>query len=439
MGRLRRTGLVAALLAFQLIAALPGRALGFSGFGSMSADATYGESMTFDVVLNGGSPDGLEVLLRFAGDEGTFVAPVTPTGGRAEYVWDAVESYVTPNTLVTYRWRATDGEEVTLSPELTLLYDDDRPGLDWQSSRLGAATVHWYGGAESQARRFGELSADGAAQAEALLGHDMNAPIDVFVYDSQEDFFGALGPGAREWTGAATYPQIRTIFMWLGAGPTSYLETTIVHEVTHVVFNDATDNPYHEPAKWLNEGLATWSEQQSAADQEATVEFEAGSGLFAFEAISEQFPIGSRGANLSYAEGATMVDMIISEHGREAMARIAAAYRDGASDAEALEAGTGVSAGDLYAAYYDRYGVEAPQPVEADPILPSNVRKPGDTGTGESPAPGSSGSGGEPAPADGGAGLAWALIIGSVAVVLLLGGATWVAARRVRRDRGGEA
>ena len=74
------------------------------------------------------------------------------------------------------------------------------------------------------------------AQAEELLGHELDGPVDIFVYDAREDFFGALGPGAREWFGAATFPPLRTIFMWLGAGPASYLDTTIVHEVTHIVF-----------------------------------------------------------------------------------------------------------------------------------------------------------------------------------------------------------
>jgi hypothetical protein len=71
-----------------------------------------------------------------------------------------------------------------------------------------------------------------------------------------------------------------------------------------------------------------------------------------------------------------MVDLIVERFGEEALAAIAAAYRDGASDAEALEAGTGMTAEDLYAAYYEAYGVDAPQPIPADPIPPSNVDRP---------------------------------------------------------------
>jgi hypothetical protein len=320
------------------------------------------------------------------------------------------------------------GSEVQVSPEGTLLYDDDRPGLDWRSARLGDATVHWYGGAEAVARELGELAAGGAADAEALLGHEMTGAVDIFVYDSQDDFFGALGPGAREWTGAATYPGLRTIFMSLTAGDQAYRQRTLVHEVTHVVFNDATDNPFHEPAKWLNEGLASWAESQSAAQERSEVEFEASAGgLFAFEAIAEQFPIGERGARLAYAQGATMVDMIVAEHGADGIAAIARAYRDGASDSEALRAGTGQSAEELYGSFYDEFGVEPPQPVEPADIPPSNVRKPGGAGGGPEPAESPVPSADRAARGEAVPWPALVAVIGGVAVVI---GFAWLASRR---------
>ena len=201
--------------------------------------------------------------------------------------------------------------------------------------------------------------------------------MDAFVYATRDDFLGALGPGSREWIGAVAYPELRTIFMWLEGGSPDYLDVVMVHEVTHIVFHDATDNPYHEPASWLNEGFSTWSEISDAGGQRSIVEFEAsGGGLFSFDAITEQFPIGQRGAELSYAQGTTMVDLIIDRYGPEAIARIMAAYRDGASDAEALEAGTGISADQLYADYFAEFGVDPPQPISPEPIGPSTVDRP---------------------------------------------------------------
>ena len=436
MGQLRwRVAVIGVALSLQLLLASAGTALGFTGFGAATADATFGGRMTFGVALPGGAPDKLELLLRLADAESTLVAPVEASGQRAEYVWDVAERFVVPNTRISYQWRATDGERVTLSAEQTLLYDDDRPGLDWDSATIGEATVHWYGGSEQQARRFGELTAEGAASAEQLLGHEMVAPVDIFVYDSRDDFFGALGPGAREWFGAATFPQIRTIFMWLGAGSGDYLETTMVHEVTHVVFGDATANPYHEPAKWLNEGLATWAEGRTDADQHSTVEFEAsGAGLFAFDAIAYDFPFGSRGSTLSYAMGTTMVGMIIDRYGEDAIARIAEAYRGGASDTEALESATGVSIDQLYSDYYTSFGAAEPAPVEPAPIPPSNVRKPGGAGGANGSGPPQQSTEPQPSDVDQPGDLGWLLVIGAIGLIGLVGVATVAARRRVSRS-----
>jgi hypothetical protein len=378
MGRLRQAVAGTGLLAlFGLVGLLaPAGTAAFDGFGDSTVDSTYGDSITFEVEVLGDAPERVELLVSTPGSEATSVTDVPVRGGRATYAWDTAIDYVTPNTPLTYRWRAIDGDQVTITDPATHRYDDDRPGLDWQRAQLGDATVHWYGGAEGQARRFGELTAQGVARAEQLLGTRLAGPVDVFVYDTREDFFGALGPGAREWTGAAAYSELRTIFMWLGGGSTSYLEVAMLHEVTHIVFHDATDNPFHEPARWLNEGIATWAETGDADGERSIVELEAGAGLFAFQAITEQFPIGERGGRLSYAQGATMVDLIVERHGEAALAALTAAYRDGASDAEALEAATGMPDDELYAEYYASFGVEVPQPIVPEPIPPSNVERP---------------------------------------------------------------
>lgn len=377
MGRVSLRIPVALAMAAALFSAGPAQTAGFTGFGAAEANATYGKEMTFTVALPGGAPDRLDLLLQFEGSDATLVAPVEVSGSSATYRWDAAARPVTPNTRITYRWRATTAGKVSFSSEGALVYDDDRAGLDWHTASMGAATVHWYGGAEGQARRFGQLTADAANAAETLLGHTLSGPIDIFVYVSRDEFFGALGPDAREWTGAATFPWLRTIFMWLNAGSADYLEKTIVHEVTHVVFHDATDNPFHGPANWFNEGLATWAERGSSDTQHATVAGEAGSGgVLAFDAIVDQFPIGGQAAGLAYAEGATMIQLIVDRYGRGAIAKIAAAWRAGATDAEALEAGTGLPADELYARYFASFAVDAPPPVSPAPMLGSNVDKP---------------------------------------------------------------
>lgn len=434
MGLVIRRVLPAMLLLACLSMVRPPSVYGFSGFGSTSADATYGKEMLFKVSLEGGTPQQLEILLRFADADSTFVAPVTAVGDTASYRWDAAAQHVTPNTRVEYQWRATTTSGEIVSPAKTLLYDDDRAGLDWHTLTVGDATLHWVGNAEQQARHFGDLTARAASRAEQWLGHQLDGPVDIFVYQTQDQFFGALGSGAREWTGAAAYPELRTVFMYLKDNPQSYLDTVVTHEVTHVVFHDATANPFHEPARWLNEGLATWAEQQNANEQETLVRSDASQGLLAFDAISQQFPIDRDQALLSYAEGATMVQIIVSRDGTAGLARMAAAYRAGATDASALQAATGESAKQLYADYFHSFGATEPQPVKAAPLLSSNVRKPDGGAASAEAQPNASADTGRVEPIPAARQLSSGLVLVALAGIALVGVLIGVLiARRMRR------
>ncbi len=420
---MRRTRHVWAVLALPLVASLavvaPARVAAFTGFGPMRASEEYGKAMTFSVDLPGGAPQQLDLLIDFGIDpDSTFVAPVQASASEATYTWDTSQQYLTPNTPITYRWRATNGSTVTESAAGSLRYADNRPGLDWHSARMGDATIHWYGSSEAAARRFGDLTGGAVSRAENLLGHTLDGPVDIFVYVSRPEFFGALGPGAREWTGAATFPGIRTVFMWLGGGSSDYLDRAIVHEVTHVVFYDATRNVFHGPPLWLNEGFAVWSERQSADEQAATVRSEVSSGLLSFSAMTDAFPIGARGSALSYAEGTTMVDRIMRTYGPGAMSRIMAAYRDGATDDEALRAGTRVSAAQLYADYFRSFGATEPKPIPAASIGPSIVHTGATMGGGGASTTAPNGSRAEP-PAGGDGTVAILLAGAAVAVVAL--------------------
>ena len=45
----------------------------------------------------------------------------------------------------------------------------------------------------------------------------------------------------------------------------------IPHELTHLVFGTATDNPYHQPPHWFNEGLAVYLSQGYVAGDRSSV------------------------------------------------------------------------------------------------------------------------------------------------------------------------
>jgi hypothetical protein len=128
-----------------------------------------------------------------------------------------------------------------------------------------------------------------------------------------------------------------------------------------------------------------------------------------------------------------MVQMIIDKYGRGSIADIAAAWRAGDGDAEALEAGTGVTADQLYDAYFASFGVDAPTAIEPAPILPSNVdmppqpAAPGDESAGPSA---SSPASPTPTPAKPADDAGWLPAVALAGLAVGVGAALFVARRR---------
>ena len=381
MGRMRPM-LVAAALGVALAAAPNGAPVAaFDRFGASTASAVYGGEMRFEVELIGGAPERLELLLRFGEDEVVYVHSANVTSRRGVFVIDTAEEYIPPNTPIRYQWRSIDDGSTTLSAERTIVHDDDRPALDWQVLESGEVRTHWYAGDRALIERLSAISADAVERAEDLFGGELTGGVDVFAYSTREEFRAAIAPGQREWVGGQTSPGIRTVYIWLQGGSSAYLERLVVHEITHMVFDDATRNAFHTPATWLDEGLALWSETQGAGDEWPVVQQAAGAGeLLAFDAIAEQFPVDRDEAILAYSQGATLIDAIIRDYGAQAIAGAVAAYREGATDAEAVEAGTGVPLETIIEDWFADLGHPVPQPVEPVPLLPA-VGAPSASGT----------------------------------------------------------
>ena len=178
-----------------------------------------------------------------------------------------------PNTDVVARFRITaeDGSQTlgrrSHSPTSTIA-SSGAPSTPRRPP--GRRSVHWYAGNEAFGRRSLEIARQGIANSETRLGVTERDPIDFYIYGNEDEFYGALGPGSRENVGGVALAEIRTLFAQIGPEEIddSWVEIVIPHELGHLVFHTAIDNPYHEPPRWLNEGLAVYdSEGYSALDR----------------------------------------------------------------------------------------------------------------------------------------------------------------------------
>jgi hypothetical protein len=377
--RALRWAVAPAFAAFAAVAALAGPAAtparaAEPEFGTPSIDATFGEGLdlTQPVTLDE-TPKRVEVLLTFADGSPLVVElpPPSSTGPTTlrHQVSVAADGHILPNTPVSARWRITpaDGDPV-LGPEVDTVYADER--FDWKTVRGDFVTVHWYEGDTAFGERSLRVGEDAVRETAELLGVTEDEPIDFFIYAEQDAFYDALGPGTRENVGGQANAEIRTMFALVGASDTGWDEIVVRHELVHLVFDTAVDNPYHFPPRWLNEGLAVYlSQGYDAGDRSAVESAARGGSLIPLDGLIGQFPTGD-GFFLAYAEGVSAVDFFIRTHDRDALVALIRSYANGQTDDEAFQAAIGMDTAAFNAAWLADLGAVVPERHGPQPAPP---------------------------------------------------------------------
>ena len=175
--------------------------------------------------------------------------------------------------------------------------------------------VHWYEGGDAFGQRA-LRSPRTPSSAASCWASTETEPVDFFIYADQEAFYDALGPGharERRRPGQRRDPDAVRAHHARPRSTTPGSSVVIPHELTHLVFDTAVDNPYHFPPRWLNEGLAVYQSEGYDARDRATIERRARSAmLIPLDGLAGQFPTTtSSGFRLAYAESVSAVDYFV--------------------------------------------------------------------------------------------------------------------------------
>lgn len=416
-------------------------------WGEPTATARFGEEISFQQPAT--LPAGVrraELLLVSTGSDVPLVVEVgTPGAGnvRLTHTLDISEGHIFPNVSFSARWRiiGDDGSEA-LGPEVEVSYDDTR--FDWQTREGEVVRVHWYEGSAEFGDRALAIGDRAVAETAALLGVTEEEPIDFFVYASEEDFRIAIGPGNRENVGGLAPGGLRTLYALIPPGQIDdpWVGSVIPHELVHLVFGTAIDNPYHEPPRWLNEGLAVYlSDGYGVSDRAAVQQAASDGSLIPLEGLAGQFPTTFERFSLAYSESVAAVDFLVRQHGQDALVQLVRSYATGLTDDEAFEQAIGMDTaafdaawrGEIDAREPTEYG---PQPAPAGPLPPGWQRAEPSPGASGGPGPGPSPQPGAPLPTDGSGGAAGllfplALVVSALVAVAIV---VWVSRGRRRAE-----
>lgn len=280
---------------------------------------------------------------------------------EATWEWNLKRDYMPPGTDVEYWWSLKDASGARLKTDKqTFTYMDDR--YEWQELSTDEISLYWYNGDKD----FGQELFQRAVETLDLLSRDAGIKVKsrakVFIYGSHDDLMGAIAQGSNEWTGGQAFTEFGIVVIGVSPDNLDWGKRATVHELTHLVVHQATENPYGDLPRWLDEGLAMKSEGDLElpfllALEEAIRQDK----LISVQSISSNFPADPDMATLAYAESYSLVDFIQKEMGNEKMTRLINIFSEGAGYDDALKEALGVDTNGLEDAWRAQIGAE-PRP-----------------------------------------------------------------------------
>lgn len=349
-------------------------------FGEPQADGDFGETIRFRTSFRSpAAPRRVELLTALPHDSShqVSIASVERIGPDT---WEATVfqvGHVIPNTSYDYRFRVIGEDGPVLGPEATHRVVDTR--LEWQQLAGDHVTVWWHAGDREFAQRALDIADSAVVEAAELLGVRDIEPIDFFIYSDGRAFRQALGPATRENVGGEAHPYIRTLFGLIEPRQvdSDWVEELVVHELAHMVFDEAVSNPYGYPPRWLNEGLAVYLTRGYDAGDRAQVAGAARTGtIMPLEGLVGQFPTRAARFGLAYAESASAVDYFVETYGRSTLVELITSFADGRGIDEAFVAATGAPFLAFEDAWLAAIGAERPEPYGPRPAEPGSVSLP---------------------------------------------------------------
>lgn len=345
-------------------------------FGQQSASASLGRPVTLSSNITGTDITAVEVLLRLAGEPASVVMPAQQLQDGA---WSATAEIdiatsalcachapgqSAPNTRFEYQFRVRSADgSVTLGPIGEGAVSDDR--FEWRTMSEDQVRVHWYAGDEPFARGALDVANQAIDRASELLGATLAEPVDLFVYDTEDALRSAVSPNRENIAGQA-HAAIQTMFVHIPGGGSidPVTDALVAHELTHLVFDAATRNPYRGVPRWLDEGVAVYlSEGYNSYWRPFIDRAVADRSLIPLDGLGGLFPSSVDEFYLAYAESVAAVDYFVRTHTEQTLWDLVRSYARGLSDDDAFTAATGQDLAAFNAAWFSSLGLEVPDPV----------------------------------------------------------------------------
>jgi len=223
-------------------------------------------------------------------------------------------NFYPPGTLVNYNWRLQDNSG-HVHDDVTQNFKTIDSRFRWQRLSQGMLQVNWYNRTQNFGQFMLEKASTSITHISTVLGGGLLHPIDLWVYQTDDDFHGSLPPNSYEWVGGEAFPSLREASIVVAGNSDDTLRRDMPHELTHLVFHQLIEQGIEVPT-WFDEGLAVYNQfyhepGMSARLQEALDTH----SLLRLDDITQGFPANADQAYLAYAQSWNLVAFMYSTFG----------------------------------------------------------------------------------------------------------------------------
>jgi hypothetical protein len=169
-------------------------------------------------------------------------------------------------------------------------------------------------------------------------GAEIEKPVSFYIYASSADLQGSM-IFPQDWTGGVAFTPYGIIAIGIGTsrGEIEWGKRVVGHELTHLVVNQLTFNPYNGLPTWLDEGLAMVSE--GPLDTQFSTALSSAKQHNKFTSVrSMASPFSAFGGEsvLDYAESYEVVKYLIDTYGQPKMFELLSTFEQGSGYDDAL-------------------------------------------------------------------------------------------------------
>jgi hypothetical protein len=227
---------------------------------------------------------------------------------------------------IEYHYVIEDAEGNSFhSPGFSLEYKD--PSYEWRRYRQGVLEVLWHDRPKSTVVAVANRVSERLESVRRLLGLTDVRPMKAVIVNGPREARRSFPVVSRTATAGHLYGGFAfgdlDVFVLGGLGVDG-----MVHEMTHLLIDEALSSPWARIPAWLNEGLAMYFESGSQR-RASTVERAARRGeLVPFRSM-KSVPGRPDDVRLFYAQSWSFVDHLMTAHGERRMSDLLAALADG--------------------------------------------------------------------------------------------------------------